>query len=271
MLELILFLLGLVGSGVASYFDLKTTEVPDEIPYAMVAVALIIFLLAYANGEKSFLINGLLYGIFFLAIGLGLYYFGQWGGADAKLLAVFGFLYGNFKGRFLPFCLEFFVNLFLVGAVYIIVYSLAVSIKNRTVWKKFKDSLKDSKHYLGSLIVIMLATVVAYLVGFVGLKMFYLAISVEVILFAMYLVLSFLMIAERVVFRKKVPVSELKVGDVLLNSKLWEGVDEKTVKKIRKSGKKYVWIKEGVRFVPTFTIALIVTELYGSLLSFFLL
>ncbi|MCS7106355.1 MAG: hypothetical protein NZ942_03500, partial [Candidatus Aenigmarchaeota archaeon] len=58
--------------------------------------------------------------------------------------------------------------------------------------------------------------------------------------------------------------SKLKVGDVLAESKLWEGITQKDLIKIKKSGKKYVVIKEGVRFAPAFPLALLFTLYFGD-------
>jgi hypothetical protein len=69
---------------------------------------------------------------------------------------------------------------------------------------------------------------------------------------------------EDIGFKRKIPVSKLKVGDVLLENRLWEGINEKQLKKIKKSGKKTVVIKEGVRFAPAFPLALLFTLFYGD-------
>ncbi|HLD49111.1 MAG TPA: hypothetical protein VJB11_02005, partial [archaeon] len=71
-------------------------------------------------------------------------------------------------------------------------------------------------------------------------------------------------IIEKQVFRKKIPVSKLKVGDVIEDMK-WIGLTAEEIKDISKK-KKYVIVKEGIRFVPAFPIALAVTLIYGNLL-----
>ena len=58
---------------------------------------------------------------------------------------------------------------------------------------------------------------------------------------------------------------ELKEGDVPDGSKLWEGLTKEQVKEIKKSGKKYVVIKDGVRFAPVFTLALLAAILLGDI------
>jgi hypothetical protein len=80
----------------------------------------------------------------------------------------------------------------------------------------------------------------------------------------LYILWKFVKAVENVGFKKKIPVSKLKVGDVPDYYKIWEGVTEKEIKKIKKSGKRYIWIKEGVRFAPAFPIALLFTLFYGD-------
>ena len=70
---------------------------------------------------------------------------------------------------------------------------------------------------------------------------------------------------ENVGFKRKIRLSELKEGDVLDDSKLWEGLTKKQVKEIKKSGKKYVVIKDGVRFAPVFAFALLMTIFLGDI------
>ena len=55
---------------------------------------------------------------------------------------------------------------------------------------------------------------------------------------------KFVKAVENVGFKKKIPVSKLKVGDVPDYYKIWEGITEKEIRKIKKSGKKHIWIEE---------------------------
>jgi len=71
-------------------------------------------------------------------------------------------------------------------------------------------------------------------------------------------------LVEKICFIKRVPVSKLKIGDVLLENKLWEGISAAELRKIRKQ-KKYVWIKEGVRFAGVFPITLLLYHFQGCM------
>ena len=75
---------------------------------------------------------------------------------------------------------------------------------------------------------------------------------------------------EKTAFRKTIPASQLREGDVILESKIWDGLTKHQAEQLRKSNKKYT-IKEGVRFGPVFLITIIITILYGNLFLLFLI
>jgi len=86
---------------------------------------------------------------------------------------------------------------------------------------------------------------------------------------ALFVIWKFTKSVEEVGFKKRIPVSKLKVGDVLLESKKWEGITKKELKKIKRS-RKYVTVKEGVRFAPSFVLALLFTLYFGDGLLIFM-
>jgi prepilin signal peptidase PulO-like enzyme (type II secretory pathway) len=83
---------------------------------------------------------------------------------------------------------------------------------------------------------------------------------------ALFIVWKFSKAVEDVAFRKKIPVSKLKVGDMLASSKELEGITGSEISKIKRSGKKTIWIREGVRFAPAFPIAFLFTLYFGDAL-----
>jgi Flp pilus assembly protein protease CpaA len=148
MLEILLFVVALIGSIAAGLYDLKTTEIPDEIPYAMMAVGIV------GNIIKSYLVwsywpvlLSMIVGLAFLGFGFLMYYIGQWGGGDAKILSAIGFLVPVIPQQIkvtlmFPFPVGFFFNVFLVGAFYMIVYAVILSFINRDIWSVFVEDLK---------------------------------------------------------------------------------------------------------------------------------
>ena len=82
--------------------------------------------------------------------------------------------------------------------------------------------------------------------------------------FGFFLFWKFAKTVENVGFKKKISVSKLREGDVLESSRIWEGITKEQLRKIKNSGKKYVKIKDGVRFAPSFSLALIFTYFQGD-------
>jgi len=276
MFQLIPFAVALVGSSLAAAWDLRTTEIPDEIPYAMIVAALLFY------GAQSLLgwsywpiVNSAIAGLALFGFGFVMYYFGQWGGGDAKLLAAIGFLLPTFSGlnlMFSYFPVSYLFNVFFVGAGYMLVYAFVIAARNRKIISEFKRDVKASSN-------IFLTGSGALLLVFVGMNLvlynyFLIQPNLSSIIFnsllltittiGLFLIWKFARAVENIGFKKRISVKNLRVGDVLLSSKVWEGLTEKDLRKIKRSGKKYVTIKEGVRFAPAFPLALLFTIYFGD-------
>lgn len=293
MFESIAFLVALAGSSIGAAWDLKTTEIPDEIPYAMIAIALIIY------GAQSLLawdywpiIDSVIVGSALFGFGFVMYHLGQWGGGDAKLLSAIGFLLpslpmplaestanisvssASFLSFYLslPFPAKYVFNVFLVGAGYMMIYAFVIAARNSNVVTAFKKDMKASSNVFLSasvllFVVFLLLNYFIYLEFQIPVSMDLILMNSAVILFAtvgVFTVWRFARAVENVGFKKKIPVRRLRVGDVLLDSKVWEGIEEKDIRRIKRSGKSYVWIKEGVRFAPAFPFALLFMIYFGD-------
>lgn len=265
----------LSGSTLAALWDLKTTEIPDIIPHLMILFGILFHTFYSLYHENfSFLVYSLVYGLSFLGFGFLLYFLGQWGGGDAKVLAAIGFLLPLYpSSNFISFPLSFLFNVFFVGAVYIILYTLIFSFMNRKIWGFFFKEMRGYAKTLAvgslSLFILLLATNFYFFSIRLKENLIF-SFSIPLLTSLLIIIIKFAKIVEDHGFKKRIPVSKLKVGDVLLESKVWEGITERELKRIRRSKKKYVWIKEGVRFGPVFPLALILTLFYGDFISLFL-
>lgn len=283
MFEIISLIVAIFGSSLAAAFDLKITptEIPDEIPHAMIALALILASFkCIVDFSLNPLIESSLYGLLLLAFGFLMYRFGQWGGGDAKVLAAIGF-FSPFistltKNFYLPFAFAYLVNVFIVGAAYMLIYAFVLAILNKKIFFSFLKNVKSSSKIM--MVSLLALFSLFFFSNFYLFKLFSLPIDFYSIILnsslllifslGLFLLWLFTKTVEDVAFKKKIPLSKLKVGDVLLESKVWEGITEKELKKIKKSGKKFVWIKEGVRFALAFPLALIFTLFYGDCVFF---
>lgn len=287
MFQFILFAVALLGSSIAAAWDLRTTEIPDEIPYAMTAIALVFYgVQSFLAGSYWPIINSIMAGSALFGFGFVMYYFGQWGGGDVKLLAGIGFLLptastvpvtsGTVLGLMFPFPVSYLFNVFFVGAIYMLIYAAYLALRNRKIISEFKRDVKASASmllvFVGALLILSFGMNLL-LYDYFKIQpqispIFFNSLSITIGTLGIFLIWRFVRVVENVGLKKRIPVSKLRVGDVLLSSKLWEGITKKELKRIKRSGKRYVRIKEGVRFGPAFPIALLFTIYFGDTILF---
>lgn len=270
MFELLLVAIALIGSLASGIYDLKTSNVSDKLVITMIVSALAIHVITgFFAGDFTVLINSLLFGGLFLAFGLLMYFTGQWGGGDGELLVAMGIMLPtlSFANTYFPFAISFFINSFFIGAVYSIIYSMFIVFKKPKIGKKFFKNIKDKKIIIG--LIASLSLSIAFLLVW------------QLILFSLSF-LTFILIFfhkfSRTIeesFYMRIPVSKLKVDDMLgediPNLKLFKrhikGLTEKQVKLIKKK-RKYVVVREGIRYGIVFSLTLLFTLFFGD---FFLL
>lgn len=277
MFEWILLAIGFVGFSLAGYWDLKTTEFPDWLPYSMIVLALLVRgVYSLLSNDLTMIINSVIFGLVFLGFGLGLYFTKQWGDGDAWLMGTLGFLFPDPAGfafvSFFPFPVVMFFNFFFIAFTYLLVYSIALGIRSREASKKFFGELRSDMKSIAAIILIF----TGLSLGLFTYLYFYYTVPVYVLNYLLTIPLLFALLVfflrygrfvEKNLFKKKIPVKDLRVGDVLIADK-WKGLTEQEIRKLKEKGGE-VWIKEGVRFAPVFVITLIVTLFFGSLIGLF--
>lgn len=275
MLGLILLIIGVAGFSLGAYWDIKTTEFPDWLPYSMIILALVVRgAFAFISGDFSIITNSIMIGALFLGFGLLLYYFKQWGDGDAWLLGAMGFLFPDPAGfvplvaSIMPFSMVIFFNFFIISLFYLIAYSVVLGLRQPKVFKSFKENLKMSVKKIALVFFALLAfavTLTSYFFQTYGIPLHNFS-GTLFIPFLAVLILIFFQYARAVevdLFKKRISVKKLVEGDVLIKDR-WRGITAEEVKKLQKKGGN-VWIKEGVRFAPVFVICLLVTIYYGNL------
>jgi len=286
--SIILLVITLLGLIIGTITDLKTREVPDWLNYGLIFIGLglnLIFSLVYWN--YWFIVNSVVGFLIFLIIALIMFYAGQWGGGDSKMLMGLGALIG-FDVRFtnFPFMIGFFINILLVGAVYGLLWSLVLMLRN---WKGFSKEFRKTSRNTKILIVkkgvfaFALLMIVLFffnidnLLGYMflalllmGLSTFYLWIFVKAI--------------EKVCMVKYVSPDKLTEGDWIVKDVKYKGkyicgpkdlgIEKKQIRELRKLFKlgkiKRVLIKEGIPFVPSFLIAYVLSLIFGNVFLMFL-
>jgi len=276
-------LVGLAALLAASWSDVRTREVPDWLSFALIAFAVgnAVIISIYAK-NPWFLINssiGLAVG---MIIGFFMFYTGQWGGGDSKLIMGLAALIGlNIKESLLSssnLLLVFIINILLVGAFYGIIYSLAKALMNfRECRKAAEEKLKAKPFFIARIIILMMVLgSLAYLVvapGFDSAMIFGMCAFVFV-LFYLWIVIS---CVEKTCMIKETGVGSLTEGDwivspIIKNKKLIlkpskTGITREEIALLKKNSIRKVTIKIGIPFVPSFLFAYIITFLIGNWLG----
>ncbi|MFC2143222.1 A24 family peptidase [Candidatus Aenigmatarchaeota archaeon] len=252
----------IIGSALAGAWDLKTTEVPDEVPYIMTFIGIVYwFFIAIITGNFYTLFISLTVGSVILVAGLILYHTGKWGGADAWILAAIAYMVPMMNGKI--FMIDYMMNFLIVSIVYMVIYSISLGIKNRV----FSVYLTELRKRILSVTLIPIAYGIIAFIPIIlipgAIRMLPSFLFSFLLIICLVLFWVYTKVIEKHVFTKKISVSKLREGDVLA-ADIWVGLTASQVKDIQKK-KKFVTIKEGIRFVPVFAITLVTTLLWGNL------
>jgi len=240
--------------GIASYaaiHDLKTTEIPSEAPVLIAALGSSYALfLSLTHGDLTHLINAISNAFWLGLIGLLLYKLGQWGDGDAALLASLGLaLPGNLSWTTL------LLNVILVGAAYSLAYTILLGLGNRKARRTLRREFSRSPFFLLTFCLTLISTLLLVYSPLLDFRL--VTISLGLLLFSLsFFLYRFAKLIERTCLLKRIPVSALKPGDVLASSREWRGLTREEIERLR-TKRRFVVIKEGIRFGPVFPLALL--------------
>jgi len=276
MWDLILIVITLIVLLIASYSDLRTREVPDWLSYSLIFGALGIRLIFSLNTfDWSILLNGAIGLAVCIALAYLFYYSGQWGGGDSKLLMGMGAVIGiewPLSNASLNL-LWFFLALLFLGSIYGLVWMGGISVVKR---KNFVPIWKNKQNKQRGLFIFALACSLA-LLGLILLSPALWFFSLLPI--GLYYLFSFVSAVEDSCFYNKVSPEKLvegdwlgeavKIGDkTIVVRKTLEAGDVSRLKQLFRDGKlKWVTIKEGVPFVPSFLFAYLALFFLDKLLK----
>lgn len=282
--DLVLLVVLFAALAIGSVTDMKKREVPDWISYSLIAAGLGLRLsYSLLTYNWSYIINGIAGFAIFAVIAYIMFFAGQWGGGDTKIIMGIGAILGIdiLKFNLLEStALSFFTNMLFMGAAFGILFSIYLAIRNKDKFKKeFIAIVSEPKNRKAALAMTLL------LIAFLAASTFSQDILMK-IMFGMMSVLTlpllylifFIKSVEKSCMIKYVKPTELTEGDWLvndikINGKRICGPKDLGIEKEQidclienyKKGKiKKILIKEGVPFVPSFLIAMIVTIIYGN-------
>ncbi|MBU0461610.1 MAG: A24 family peptidase [Nanoarchaeota archaeon] len=279
MFELyIIYSIVLIALLIGTYTDFKVREVPDWISYGMIFAGLglrSIFSLVYWDWHM--IVDGLLGFGMFLLLAFVMFYAGQWGGGDAKVLMGLGALLGV---QLSPdtFLLGFLINTVLFGSIFGLFFSIFLAIKHKHVFAKKAQEIYYSKtkmkyfFWAGTAFVLILA----FAMPLVQIPLFMMAALV----FVTFYLLVFMKGVEEACMIKQVDPERLTEGDWIVNDVIVAGkricgpkdlgIEKRQIDELIKLKKQNkiatVAIKEGIPFVPSFLMGFIATLLWGNLM-----
>lgn len=236
--------------------DIKTTEIKDQEIYIFISALLFLNLLQFFyTGESNLITNLILNILVFGGFGFLLYFSGQWGLGDSFLLLSFGLL--NVFSNILEI-LKWLIIIFSIGVFFIFLYSVLFVLVSKKIFSLSLISILSIFFSVFTLVFSILCILGRSPLGFLIFLLIFLYSSIP-----------FLNDVKNFMIRR-IKVNELKEGDVLLEFKVWRGITKDEINRLKKSGTKYVYIKEGVRYAPTFLICLIllIFELFFSISIF---
>lgn len=287
MLETILLFVLFLFLTIASYRDIKTKEVPDWINFAATASALGIRLIySTINWDYQPILSGALGFAFFYVLAYAMFYTGQWGGGDSKLLMAIGAFLG-FELNLETKTFAFLVALVLSGAIYGTIWSFVLALRNRKQFFKNINTTLSQKKFSTIKKYVILAALFILFIGLlfkadndVFLIMLFLSFSS---IFFFYLFI-FIKSVENCCMIKHVDPAMLTEGDWIAKDIIMKGkkicgpgdlgISKKQIHELIELKKKHkiskVLLKTGIPFVPSFLLAFLIMIRYGNILLGFI-
>ncbi|MBN2453990.1 prepilin peptidase [Candidatus Woesearchaeota archaeon] len=275
----------------ASWSDIRTREVPDWLNYSLIAVGLangfIASILFKTWTFAAFSLAGLL---IFVGLAYLMFYAGQWGGGDSKLIMGLGALFGFEFSLQYPFVdssgflIAFWLNTLLAGVTYAVIWSIVLALRNTDKVKaKFFEEMRKLRMSRNTVIVITIALVLLSLfTDDKGIRMalFMLAVLGFVSFYLLVLVRS---VERSCMFKLRAP-SQLTEGDWIAKEVRVSGnyicgpkdlgISKKQIARLvmlaRRGKVSKILIKEGIPFVPSFLAGFLMTLGFGNIVFSFL-
>lgn len=280
---LIILIIALILTVFAVINDLKTLEVPDWISATGIIIGLSYHTILSINQLSWYPLGQSLLGLLIAFIfGSLMYFTGQWGGGDTKLLWAMGAMIGadtingiGSKG------LWYLIAVMFCGAIWGLLYLSYLTIKN---WKKVreeyvKEYLKFKKYSYSFIALSAIILVIGFLFEYLTIIFVPLALTVPICFYLTVLVKA----VERICMKKEVTPDKLVEGDWIVkpikvgNKTIKQpktGLTKKQIREIQEmheKGKiKKVLVKYGIPFTPAFLFAIILIIIAQSPLTMFL-
>jgi Flp pilus assembly protein protease CpaA len=274
MLEFMVFSVALVLLIIGTITDIKTREVPDWLNFAGISAGFGINALwaLHAHDWQPIMSSALGFGVFFV-IACVMYYTGQWGGGDSKLLMALGALLGFGFSLSNP-AVAFLIWVLLAGAAYGLCWSAWYAAKNfRVVLVRYRKLLEPFR-WAHALVLGVFALGIAFAIAtnddYLRIVMLVLALLAP----ALFYTSLFIKAVELCCMYKQRTPAELTEGDWIAKPVSVKGryicgpkdlgITQEKIKRLKKLKVKQVTVKEGIPFVPSFLIGFLLSIWLGS-------
>lgn len=283
IINIILLTIAFIALVIGTITDIKTREVPDWVNFGLIFSALGIRLVySSITFDWMFFVYGLFGLAVFVIIAYLMFYAGQWGGGDSKLLMGLGALIGLKPVlQPIPLLLILLVNILLIGAFYGLFYSIALAIIHKKSFiKNFKKIFYSKKIIKTRKLALLLSAILVILIIFFikELILIWLFIALALIAYLSLYLIIFIKAVELSSMYKFIAPEQLTEGDWIakkyfVDSKYICGPKDLGISKaqirqlinLKKKRKiKKIKVKYGIPFVPSFLIAFIVSFCFGA-------
>ena len=285
MLIAVLIGIAIIFLTLDSIIDLMTGEIPEKLTLGLATIIILIatvHTLYYLN--PAYVGYAAIVGIAYYIMGYVLFWLGQWGGGDVKMITgigcVFGYLdalgYSWINTTITPYYITYFINMAVIATPYAVIYTIILGLLNPHIFKTYIHEFKRHKIILACILSF------AHTIASLYYNQHFLAI-VYMLLPIFALASVYLKVVEKNLLCKTVSVKELQEGDIvaedifdgdekLADKKNIEGITEEQLIKICElvaHGKLHsdIKIKWGVKFGPTLFLSFLVTIWFGNLLE----
>lgn len=278
MINLLSNVLAVIALAVGSIVDLKKREVPDTVSYGAIILGFLLHVsFSFYFWQLSYFFEWVFgFGIFFV-FGCAMFYLGQWGGGDSKLLMGVGSLLGM-SFSFDDFLIGFFFNTLLVSVGYNLFWIVSYYIRDRSrINVLFFERFSNLGLFFKLLPIFIISSI--FVVLFLPLdiinKVLFILLFISPLVYYLHLIIG---VVEKVSMRRLVGVDYLTEGDWIVEDVVVDGkticspkdlgisleqIDE--LKKLHKEKKiDKILVKYGIPFVPCFLISFLFTLEFGN-------
>lgn len=244
----------------AGLYDLKTSDVFEEIPALLISFGLFYwYLVSMIYQDLFYVALSILIGLIFLIFGISFYKLRIWGDGDAWIMGGIGFMIPYLTNLTPYYPIEFIFNLLVVGGIYSLLYILFYGLIKKAIRKNFFNELK--KYSLPYSVFFLICVSLPTYLMYSGLIPSYILIN-----FILVSLLPLVYLYAKVVesgMKRKVKPTELKEGDVLAGKEI-KGLTKLDIKNLVSQGK-LIEVQSGVHFTMVFSITLFLLYVYGGI------